>query len=79
VPGCVTLSPKTLPKVAYWMPRTCAYRRLFQGDGLPDWHPLLTGDPDSTHAAGQSVRGWTVSELVVPEDDWDDYVIEEKP
>jgi len=79
VPECVRLTPKSLSKVAYWMPRTCAYRRLYQGLDLPDWHPLITGDPDSTHASGNSVRGWTVSELVVSEDDWDDYVIEEKP
>ena len=76
VPECVRLSPKTLPKVAYWMPRTCAYRLLFQGDQLPDWHPLLTGDPESTHAAGQSVRGWTTPEFDVPEEDWDQYLIE---
>ena len=79
VPECVRLSPKTLPKVAYWMPQTCAYRLLFQGKPLPDWHPLLTGDPDSPHTSGNSVRGWTVSELLVPEEEWDDYVIEEKP
>jgi len=79
VPGCIRLTPRTLAKVAYWLPRTCAYRRLHQGDTLPDWHPLLTGDPASTHTSGNSVQGWTVSELTVPEDEWDDYVIEEKP
>ena len=61
------------------MPRTCAYRLLFQGDPLPDWHPLLTGDPESTHTSGNSVRGWTTPEFEVPEEDWDQYVIEEKP
>jgi len=79
VPECVRLSPKTLPKIAYWLPQTCAYRLLHQGNRLPDWHPLVTGDPNSTHASGNSVRGWTTSELLVPEDDWDQYVIEEKP
>lgn len=79
VPDCVQLTPATLPKIAYWMPRTCAYRLLFQGGALPDWHPLLTGDSESTHQAGASVRGWTVPEFEVAEDDWDDYVIEEKP
>ncbi len=79
VPECVRLSPKTLAKVAYWLPGTCAYRLLYQGKTLPDWHPLRTGDPDSTHTSGHSVRGWTVSELSVDEDDWDDFVIEETP
>ena len=75
VPECVRLTPKSLPKIAYWMPATCAYRLLWQGETLPDWHPLVTGDPDSTHKAGQSVQGWTVPESAVPEDDWEDFVI----
>ena len=75
VPECVRLTPRSLPKIAYWMPATCAYRLLWQGETLPDWHPLVTGDPDSTHKAGQSVKGWTLPEDSVPEDDWDDYVI----
>ncbi|MEF3046893.1 YcgN family cysteine cluster protein [Tabrizicola sp. L79] len=76
VPDCVQLSPQSLPKIAYWMPRTCAYRLLFKGEPLPDWHPLLTGDPDSTHTAGFSAKGWVVSETEVSEDDWDDYIID---
>ena len=79
VPECVRLSPKTLAKVAYWLPGTCAYRLLYQGKSLPDWHPLRTGNAESTHSTGHSVRGWTVSELAVDEDDWDDFVIEETP
>ena len=79
VPECVFLSPKTLPKIAYWMPATCAYKLLFQKKPLPDWHPLLTGDPESTHASGNSVRGWTIPEFEVPEDDWDQYTIDETP
>lgn len=79
VPDCVQLTPDTLAKVAYWLPRTCGYRLLHEGRTLPDWHPLITGDPESTHRAGVSVRGWTVPEYEVNEDDWEDYVIEEKP
>lgn len=77
VPECVVLTPKTLPDIAYWMPRTCAYRLLHEGKVLYDWHPLISGDPDSVHKAGESVQGWTVPEFEVPEDEWEDHIIED--
>ena len=77
VPDCVTLSPDNIESIAYWMPSTCAYRLLFEGKQLPDWHPLLTGTAQSVHDAGVSVQGWTLPEQEVPMDEWEDYVIEE--
>ncbi|GAA3863979.1 YcgN family cysteine cluster protein [Celeribacter arenosi] len=77
VPECIVLTPDTIDKHAYWMPQTCAYRLLWQGKPLPEWHPLLSGDPDSVHRAGVSVRGLTVPEFEVDEDDWEDHIIEE--
>jgi uncharacterized cysteine cluster protein YcgN (CxxCxxCC family) len=77
VPECVRLSPKTLPKVAYWMPQTCAYRLLYEGKRLENWHPLVSGDPETVHRAGMSVRGWTVSEVTVTEEEWEDYILED--
>lgn len=61
IPECVRLTPAKLETVD-WLPSSCAYLRLHRGQGLPDWHPLVTGDPESVHRAGISVRGWTVSE-----------------
>ena len=60
VPDCLVLAPDDLPTAA--LPATCAYRLLAEGRDLPDWHPLVTGDPESTHRAGRSVRGRTVPE-----------------
>lgn len=76
VPECVVLTPKTVAKVAYWLPNTCAYKLLHEGKPLHDWHPLISGDPESVHDAGMSVRGWTVPEFEVPEEDWEDYIVE---
>ena len=77
VPDCVVLTPETLPQVAYWMPPTCAYRLLHEGRELYSWHPLISGTHETVHDAGISVRGWTVPEFEVPEEDWEDYIIEE--
>ena len=77
VPGCVQLSAKNIAKNAHWMPETCAYRLLYEGSGLPRWHPLVTGDPGSVVAAGISVAGRTVAEYDVEEEDYEDYVSED--
>jgi uncharacterized cysteine cluster protein YcgN (CxxCxxCC family) len=77
IPECIVLKPDNLDSHAYWMPQTCAYRLLWEGKPLPQWHPLLTGDPNSPHVAGVTVRGWTVSEFDTPEEDWEDHIIEE--
>lgn len=77
VPECIVLSPKTLVKNMYWLPRTCAYRLRAEGRQLFDWHPLNSGDPESVHRAGMSVRGLTIPEFEVDEDEWEDLIIEE--
>lgn len=61
VPDCISL---TAPMVAEidWLPPSCAYRRLAEGRGLPAWHPLITGDKSSPHAAGVTVSGRVISE-----------------
>ena len=77
VPDCIKLTPHNIEDLQ-WMPPSCAYRRLHEGKPLPAWHPLITGDPESVHRAGVSVRGQTLSEatLADPEDALD-YVAED--
>jgi uncharacterized cysteine cluster protein YcgN (CxxCxxCC family) len=66
-----------MDKNLYWMPETCAYKLLWQGRPLYAWHPLLSGTPDSVHAANVSMQGRTVPEFEIDEDDWEDHIIEE--
>jgi uncharacterized cysteine cluster protein YcgN (CxxCxxCC family) len=61
VPDCIALTPAVIPQLG-WMPKSCAYRRIHEGRGLADWHPLISGDPERVHRAGVSVRGQTISE-----------------
>lgn len=77
VPECVVLTSGGIGAISYWLPSTCAYRLRAEGRPLYDWHPLISGDPESVHRAGQSVRGWTLSELTVAEEDWEDHIIED--
>jgi uncharacterized protein len=69
VADCLVLSVDE-PQHFDWLPDSCAYRRLANNKGLPEWHPLLTGDPGSVHEAGRSVRGRAVSET-----ETDDYTV----
>jgi len=69
VPDCIKLTPWNIEALG-WMPLSCAYRRVHEGRGLANWHPLVSGDPQSVHTAGVSIRGQTISELDLekPED-----------
>lgn len=74
VPDCTVLQPRDLEDFN-WLPETCAYRILADGGDLPAWHPLVSGDPDSVHRAGISMKGQFISENNVHPDDMETYVL----
>jgi uncharacterized cysteine cluster protein YcgN (CxxCxxCC family) len=61
VPDCVVLTAQSVRKIT-WLPDTCAYRLLAEGKDLPEWHPLVSGDPATVHTSGVSVRERVISE-----------------
>lgn len=78
VPDCTRLTPERVPEFR-WLPASCAYRRLHEGRGLAWWHPLVSGDPETVHEAGISVRGQVVSERQIDLADLEDRFIEIYP
>ena len=74
VPNCVWLTPDDVDTF-HWLPTTCAYRLIAEGQALPSWHPLVSGRAESVHEAGISVAGRCVSEAFVHDEDFEDRII----
>lgn len=73
MPTCLVLEPAMVRQLK-WMPKTCAYRLLAEGKDLEWWHPLVSGNPSTVHAAGISVRYRTQAEKDVDMDNLEDYI-----
>jgi uncharacterized cysteine cluster protein YcgN (CxxCxxCC family) len=75
-PSCVKLRPQDV-KAFHWLPQSCAYRLVFEGHELPQWHPLVSGNPRSVIEADASVLNYyEVKDNEITEDELIDYVVE---
>lgn len=74
VPDCIQLTPEKLETIQ-WLPSSCAYRRVKEGKNLPNWHHLITGSRESILKARKSAAGRCVSELVVEDDEIEDFIV----
>ena len=75
VAECLRITKINLHDILRWMPPTCAYRLLATGQPLPDWHPLVSGDPETVHDAGISIRAFAISEEQLrPEDALESFI-----
>lgn len=75
MPTCLVLTPAMVRELR-WMPKTCAYRLIAEGKDLEWWHPLVSGDPNSVHKAGISVRYRTQAEADVDMENLEDYIVD---
>ncbi len=73
VPECIDLKQHDFAEYN-WLPSTCAYRLLTDGEPLPDWHPLNSGTPESVKDAGVSIASYAIKESQV--NDPEDHIIE---
>jgi len=74
VENCIHLDASNAGSLE-WLPVTCAYRMRARGLPLEAWHPLVSGDPDSVHRAGISIRGRCISDEYVHPDGYDEHIV----
>lgn len=72
VPDCLDLHDVNF-RDFQWLPKTCAYRLLNNGEKLPFWHPLISGNKNDV----ETVLHYAISETEIKNmDDLEDYVLE---
>jgi uncharacterized protein len=76
VSDCVKLTPRNIRRIV-WLPPSCGYRLVADGKDLYWWHPLVSGDPETVHQAGVSVRGRVgATEEAVRDEELEDRIVE---
>jgi len=76
LPECLNLDYANFHGALPWLPPSCAYKRVYEGKPLAEWHPLVAKNNDAIHRDQRSVRHFAISETKVAEEDWQDYLID---
>ncbi len=74
VPACEKMTPENIGSLR-WLPATCGYRSVAEGRDLEWWHPLISGNPDTVHQAGVSIRNKAVSEASIGLNEFEKYIM----
>jgi len=73
-PMCTQLTLENLPQMQ-WLPDSCAYKCLYQGDSLPEWHYLISKDKNTVHEVGVSAKWFAQSEEYIHPDQLVEFII----
>jgi len=76
VPNCMTMTVENVKECAQFAPLTCAYRLLLESKPLPESHHLLSGDRETIHLLGKSVKGKIRFERDVVGNELEEYVVD---
>lgn len=76
-PDCEWLIPDKILKYR-WLPKSCAYRLLMEGKDLAWWHPLISGDSETVHLEGISVKGKAVPSIGISEAEFEKHIISDR-
>lgn len=68
-PLCAKITPENIHELD-WLPHTCGYRLVANNEDLPEWHPLISGDPKSVHTHPESPS--MLGALIHEDEEWDD-------
>lgn len=75
VSDCIQLTPQVV-RTLTWLPPTCGYRLVRDGEDLFGWHPLISGDPKTVHKVGVSVQGRVVPDDGKPADEYENHLVD---